>query len=168
MRLRVALVVAVFAAAAVLPELGVTRVAASNTACDATASGQALTPGVNFGAGEIFASEETEATGVCVSPTGDTFTVTVSAQVEYLADPVNMTWLATDCPGQSLSSPSQPIDGNPSDGTQGNVILPGSCNYLVGDPSLNTLHRLHVVLTTDLVGFTPIVRDSAPWAMGSA
>ena len=146
MRTRAILLVAVTLASLALPIRGVVRVEAANTTCLPTATGEPITPGINFGIGEIFATEDIQGTGECASATGDTWTGTVTVQAEYL-NLATLTWTATSCPAVIAPTDSFAVTSNPNTSASFGIASTG-CNYLPGDPSLNTLHRAHTYVVT--------------------
>jgi hypothetical protein len=159
MRVRTVLLAAAVAMAAFVPIRGVTHALASNTTCRVTPSGGPTQPAtVSFPLGDLFADEAFQATAVCVSLSGETFTATVTAWVEYFN--VNtLTWSPTSC--ASISGQGDSTASNPPNVSQATAFASAGCVYMPGDPSLNALHRVHaVVSTTNGAGDS---ETSAPW-----
>lgn len=166
MKVRVIVMTGVLLLSAGLPLHSALHVAAANTTCLPTSSGEPLTPGVNFGLGELFATEDIQGTGDCLSATGDNFTLSVTIYAEFF-NTATLTWQPTSCAPVSETVGSSSTTGNPGDPSVATLFESTGCNYLVGDPSLNTLHRAHTHLVTNN-GVGPIDITSDPYLLASA
>jgi hypothetical protein len=159
MRIRTLLFGAALAAATFVPLRGVTHASASNTTCRVTPSGGPTQPAtVTFPLGDLFANESFQATAVCVSLSGETYTATVTAWVEYFKA-ATLTWVPTSC--ASITGQADSTNSNPPNVSNATAFASAGCVYHPGDPSLNALHRVHAtVSTTNGAGDD---ETSAPW-----